>query len=423
MKAFERLLDWVPFRKKIAENTGVAEVSASVSKEGALTKIKTSLVNYFVPFKGVSSLSALLGIFFTIFVLTKFLSPIIGKLALEPIVVPLAASGLLIVGQFETAKLQQMFIENAGVVASTLGIVMALLFVQNCMKSTLLIQSVRHSHRSYMMHAIAGLLTPITTSALWAYAVDLGYYPLSMKSVGIAILAIFAGPTLASLPIDSIASIGEIAKQARLPMLLILLLHLVLIVLTYRWIYRGIEGVLARIWHREWTIPKLPDGLLKNNMKIVLEEYQKTPFPADLVVFVAIAVIVSYFKIISWPIACMVIAPILLVLSEYKRFWCEDDTKGRRFEFLEYVVVKFTEDEAKHRKMTRQIMIGFSSFFASLGFLLYDFQHTILAGICAGSLIIGNLAIMIRNKKIFLSAEKDGRTLDYHRLTEQRKSK
>ena len=105
----------------------------------------------------------------------------------------------------------------------------------------------------------------------------------------------------------------------------------------------------------------------------------------------------------------MVVTPILLMLSEYKQFWCEDNTKGRYFEFLQYTVMRFTDDEAKHRKITRQIMIGFSIFFASLGFLLYDLKHPILAGICAVSLAIGNTFLMVRNKKIFLSAEKDGR--------------
>ena len=284
MKVLELVLGVLPFiNKKISGNTKGTEISPTESKVTVVTKINTSLLNYFTPFKGVSSLSVLLGIFFTIFVLSKFLSPIIGRLALEPIVAPLAAFGLLLIGQFEAVKLQQMLLENAGVVASTLGIVMGLLFVQNCMKSTLLLQSVRSSHRSYMMHAIAGLLAPLTTSALWAFAVDLGYYPLSMKSIGFAVLAIFAGPTLASLPSDSIASLGEIAKQARYPVLLILVLHITLIIFTYKWIYRGIEGVLNRLRYREWTIPKLPDGLLKSNTSIILNEYQKTPVLADLV--------------------------------------------------------------------------------------------------------------------------------------------
>jgi uncharacterized membrane protein len=400
----------LPNRSNSDSRHALVESQAENAQESVATPQVAQKASLLSPFKGISSLSVILGVFFTIFVLTKYLSPIIGKLALEPIVIPVAALALLSTGQFEAVRLQQMLAENAGIIASTLGVVMAVLFAQNCVKSTLLVQSIRSSHRNYMMHAVAGILAPLATSALWALAVNLGYYPLSMRSIGVAILAIFAGPTIASLPMDSIASLGEIAKQARWPFLFILLCHLALVGITYKWVYRGLEVILENIRSLSF-FSRIASLKGFSKLQSIEKHYRSVPVVVDVVVLGIVGYATYYFDILPWYISSSIAVGLSLILSEYKKAWCSDDTAGGVFEVGpdNTEILNFNEEEAHYRRVTRWIMVHFSVIFATLSFFSFGLNHNMLGMGCVITLIVGNFALLFRNTKIYNSAIKDNR--------------
>ncbi len=216
-----------------------------------------SIKNWFTPLGGASTLSYFLGAIFTVLVLSKYLSPLVAKFAMIPIVAPIASLVLLILGEFEAAKLQTMLVDNAGVVGTTLGATMLVLFMQNWVKSTILIQSMRGEHSTYRANAVAGLLTPLFTACLWWQIIQVGYFELAFKSFGVGLVFIFAGPELAKVTTLNLEVLGTLAKTMRFPMAIIAGLHLWLVYVSYTWVYRFTEKLLGGIfsattWKQGW---------------------------------------------------------------------------------------------------------------------------------------------------------------------------
>jgi heme exporter protein D len=214
-----------------------------------VSNVYARITSAVAPFKGVSGLSVVLGILFAVLVLSKFLSPVVSKLAMMPIVAPIASLVLLMLGEFEAGKLQSLLTQNAGVVASTLGVALLVLFIQNCLKSTLLLHSIQPSKKEYRAHALAGLTTPLVTAFIWSLVISFGYYELAFKSAGVGMLMVFAGPEIAKVASEAtkvdLSLFGTVAKTIRFPMAVIAGLHLLLVWISYKWVYRITERVFA----------------------------------------------------------------------------------------------------------------------------------------------------------------------------------
>jgi hypothetical protein len=103
--------------------------------------------------------------------LSQYVSPVITELAMTTLIVPVAALGLVILGEFDFTKLTTMIASNAGIVFAIGGAIIIALFVQNVVKTALLTKSfTSESHKQYRTYALASMLTPITTSLIWYVA-------------------------------------------------------------------------------------------------------------------------------------------------------------------------------------------------------------------------------------------------------------
>jgi hypothetical protein len=142
--------------------------------------------------RGLGSAAWLVGFVGSILILNRFVSPIITELAMTTLIAPIAALMLVILGEFDFTKLTTMVTSNAGIVFATGGMIIAALFVQNVVKMALLTKSfTADSHKQYRTYALASMLTPVATSALWYAATMLGYF-LGAKSISLGVMAIFA---------------------------------------------------------------------------------------------------------------------------------------------------------------------------------------------------------------------------------------
>jgi hypothetical protein len=247
------------------------------------------------------------------------------------------------------------------------------------------------------------------------------YYKLTMKSVGAAILFVSSAPQIANLQITSLSleTVLTIAKYARWPLLLIVVLHLALVVFSYKWIYAGLEKFFGFILGKVRLGDMLSDGVktaIHSKFAAwtpkVVEEYKKIPFPVDVIALGMAAYAGSYFDIIQSCWAASIAVLILFPLSEYKRFWCKDDTEGDTFSWFDdhkITVVVFTEEEGRHRRMTRIITLCLMPIFLSLSFITANYSHNWMSGMFIVAMAATPAILWFRNMPIFASAKADRR--------------
>lgn len=378
----------------------------SVKAVAVLQKVASPLLLWRDSLRGVNAWSIGLGLIFSIFVLAKYISPVVGKLALEPIVAPLAVFGMLISGQLEAAKLQTMLAENLGVVAVVTGMIISWLFVQNSVKSIVFAASFLQPERNQRAHAVAGLLAPLTTSFLWYLAVGLGYYPLTMKSIGVGILALFAGSNIASILASvnitivdnsTLKAVEEVAKAARWSMLIMVSLRLILVGFTYVWIYRGLEKVFSLIHSRPGFVPltKVKDFLFGLS------------FSSVVVALAFISFCLFYSGALPWNIALIFFIPPVIVLTEEYRLWIKDDNVVRRLSvFLLDIpgdmaeAESFTSEEANFLRATRRMILWL---IATCTFVILCLIPTTHFALGVGVFLLGvagSISFVFRNQKM-----------------------
>lgn len=206
-------------------------------------KIKSSLV--FPSFKIFSSLDFLLGFFFTIFVITKYVSPFVSKAIIEPVVIPVTLLGLLLFSDFNPEKIQSILKEELGIVATILGTIMIMFFVLNLAKSMLLIRGIRNNDREYMVKGIQGLSTPVVTATVWGTFTFFGYYLLCAKTIGVAVIAIFLGAQVAAASVESMSDLLRITSAVKGPVIAGITFHLIVVAISYHWIGEFTQRILS----------------------------------------------------------------------------------------------------------------------------------------------------------------------------------
>jgi hypothetical protein len=331
----------------------VTEVPATAPavKLGLLESLFSSIfpknkISILDPLKGTSSLSVLFGFLLTIFILNKFLSPLITVLAMNAVIAPITALALLLVGEFDSSNLQKMLTENVGTVAVTVSVVLFVLFIQNLVKVTMLVQSFRESHKQYRTHSIAGLLAPITTTTIWYIFIWLGYYP-GVKTIVIGMLLGSAGGALAQ--INDLAGLGEVVKSARWMAVFLLCVHVFFLGLTYYHVHRGLNFLLEKSFNFEFF------------KKFFNPE--AVPLPIVMVCLIGVGFLLERYTLLTWNMVIAIVICAALFFSEIYRFWIGDDTEGGEFEFLfgaKTKVTTFNQAEASQRRATRcWMLVGF----------------------------------------------------------------
>ncbi len=201
------------------------------------------------------------GALFHSVVLAQVVSPLITKLALVPLILPVAAFVLFAWGEFDVTKLQGVLAGNLGLVVSIGSILMIALFIQSVVKVTRFIQSFfgeQESKSARRSNALAGTLAPIATFGIWALLADLGYFLVTAKGIGVMVVGAFAGPAVGqavqsidwngTITPEQIAIIAnQVSVWLRIAFCVVLGLHLALVWGTYHYTYKGIEAVLNGI--------------------------------------------------------------------------------------------------------------------------------------------------------------------------------
>ncbi len=166
-------------------------------------KIAHTLVEFFTSVKGLKEISLVKQIsgisvwawllsllVFTPFVLYNYLSPLVMKMALEPVVAPIAGLFMVLLGEFDLSKLSTAMSSNAGLILKIGGTLTFVLFVQNCLKSALFLQSLRPWHKEHCAYSLAGIFTPISTVVVMYTLFSFGFL-LKLQTVILAFLGIF----------------------------------------------------------------------------------------------------------------------------------------------------------------------------------------------------------------------------------------
>lgn len=198
--------------------------------------------------RGISQFIWLASFIFTVFVLYKYFSPVITKLAMESVIAPVAALTLIVIGEFDYSKLTQMLASNVGVVLKITGVLILGLFLQNVVKSAVFMQSFTKGHEKYRTYALASLLTPVTTAALWYVFTHFGYF-MATKTISIGMLAMFASGEAAEVlknvkSVDTISTddLSNVARamsnMLRIGLGVLLCIHLYFVYVSYKAIHR-----------------------------------------------------------------------------------------------------------------------------------------------------------------------------------------
>ncbi len=264
------IVETIPEPEIIREPVPQGRLARFVFKAKALKGKIGSMPSFpmFTQLYGIGSASWLVGFVGSILILNRFVSPIITELAMTTLIAPIAALVLVALGEFDFTKLTTMVTSNAGIVFGTGGIIIAALFVQNVVKMALLTKSLTsQSHKQYRTYAMASMLTPVTTSALWYLATKLGYF-LGAKSISLGVVAVFAsgaiGEALKSVdPFN--ATTAELATVAnamsdglRWGLGFIILVHLFFVFKSYGLVHKTLNfffGLVAKkVVREQWHI-------------------------------------------------------------------------------------------------------------------------------------------------------------------------
>jgi hypothetical protein len=213
-------------------------------------------VPYLKQIRGVKGYSWFGALLLTTLGLNIYVSPLITKLAMTTLIAPIAALALVILGEFDFARLTSLISSNAGIVLATGGGVIVALFLQNMQKCALLIQSfVGESHRSLRVHALAGLFAPLTTATLWFGLSKAGYF-MGVKSVVIGVLGIFvstgtsqalSGMDIANLDTAALANLAQVMSNGlRVGLGILIVAHLWFVWQSYKLIHKILEVVFEK---------------------------------------------------------------------------------------------------------------------------------------------------------------------------------
>lgn len=167
------------------------------------TKSLSVAKNFFTSVKGLKDISLIQQVtsvsvwawlisllIFTPFVLYNYLSPVVMKMALEPVVAPIAGLFMVLLGEFDLSKLSTAMSSNAGLILKIGGTLTVALFAQNCLKSALFLQSLKPWHKEHCVYSLAGIFTPISTVAVMYVLFSFGFL-LKLQTVILAFLGIF----------------------------------------------------------------------------------------------------------------------------------------------------------------------------------------------------------------------------------------
>lgn len=271
-------------------------------KTEAENKEKFSL---FEQLRGINQFVWLISFIFTVFVLYKYFSPLITKLAMESVIAPVAALSLIIIGEFDYSKLTSMLASNVGIVLKITGVLILGLFLQNIVKSAVFIQSFTKGHEKYRTYALASLLTPITTAALWYGLTHYGYF-IATKTISLGMLAMFASGEAAEAlknvkSIDTVSTedLSNVAKamsnSLRFGLGALLSIHLYFVFVSYKAIHRlyhlAFDAALTR------TVPflKAVPSRAKSIIAAVFEPIIDRIIPL-IVTFIVLAVLMLAFR-------------------------------------------------------------------------------------------------------------------------------
>jgi hypothetical protein len=250
-----------------AEDTDLA-LTPPVLPEGKLARITSSWhslrariqsvpsVPHLKQIRGVKGYSWFGALLLTTLGLNIYVSPLITELAMTTLIAPIAALALVILGEFDFAKLTSLIGSNAGIILATGGGVIVALFLQNMQKCALLIQSfVGESHRSLRIHALAGLFAPLTTATLWFGLSKAGYF-MGVKSVVIGVLGIFvstgtsqalSGMDIANLDTAALANLAQVMSNGlRVGLGILIVAHLWFVWQSYKLIHKTLEVILEK---------------------------------------------------------------------------------------------------------------------------------------------------------------------------------
>jgi hypothetical protein len=217
-------------------------------------------VPYLKQIRGVKGYSWFGALLMTTLGLNIYVSPLITKLAMTTLIAPIAALALVILGEFDFAKLTSLIGSNAGIVLATGGGVIVALFLQNMQKCALLIQSfIGESHRSLRIHALAGLFAPLTTASLWFGLSKAGYF-IGVKSVVIGVIGIFvstgtsqalSGMDIANLDTAALANLAQVMSNGlRVGLGVLIVAHLWFVWQSYKLIHKILEVIFEKgdVW-------------------------------------------------------------------------------------------------------------------------------------------------------------------------------
>lgn len=233
--------------------------------------------------RGISQFIWLAAFIFTVFVLYKYFSPVITKLAMESVIAPIAALTLIVIGEFDYSKLTQMLTSNVGVVLKITGVLILGLFLQNVVKSAVFMQSFTKGHEKYRTYALASLLTPVTTAALWYTFTHFGYF-MATKTISIGMLGMFASGEAAEVlknvkSVDTISTedLSNVARamsnMLRIGLGVLLCFHLYFVYVSYKAIHRMYHLVFDAILLHSIPVAQKVFAWVKSGLDAVLEVF------------------------------------------------------------------------------------------------------------------------------------------------------